>query len=316
MSLWLIPCVPAAAAALQGLGGDRRFGGRGAAAIGCAGAGIAVLLSAIAFAQLHGLDSGARVLDETLGQWMPPMPLHTAAGISVLSVTWTLRLDRLSAALLLAVSGFGLLMQLLVAARTGQAPQPNDVRWSSLISVLCAVTLLTLLAGNFFVMFVGWEGLGLCTFLLLPARTDAADADRAGKTWSLVSSAATGALLLAIVGVLFTFGTTDFREVENDAGALQQDGGRVLSAIVILLCAAAAAKTAQGVVRLRSVAATGGAGLAASVFGATMSAVAGIYLVARNLALFEHSPIAVSAISATVFAGVAAATLAVRRIRR
>jgi NADH-quinone oxidoreductase subunit L len=308
MPLWLIPCVPAAAAVLNGLAGDRPFGKRGAAAIACAAAGLCVVLAAVAFKQLHGLDPA--VSDETLGQWMPPMPLDTAGGITVLSVPWTLRLDRLSAMLLLVVSGAGLIAHLIVVTHASEDVRSIEVRQLAVLSLLCAATLLTLLAGNLFVMFPGWEGVGLCTYFLLTPRDEAAAPDRDDATWSLMSGAASGAMLLAFIVMLFTFGTVDFREVGNDAVSSPRGGG-ALAAIVVLLCAAAAAKLTQGSLRLRTAAVAGRVGFAAAVLVATTNAVAATYLVARNRTLFEQVPLAVPALSAIVFAAVAAVTLTV-----
>jgi NADH-quinone oxidoreductase subunit L len=285
--------VPAAGAALNGLLGVRWFGRTAAGALACGAMALSVALSVWAFAALLSLPPDARVHDSVLGSWIPPIPLDTAAGIGMFSVGWTIRIDPLAAIMLLVVSGVGLLIHLYATAYMRDEPRGGYARFFCYLNLFCAFMFLLALGGNFLVMLVGWEGVGLCSYLLIGFWYEKPSAADAGKNVFLVNRIANWGLLLGIFLVFFTFGTLDFREVANDVASMPRENTRfgVLSAISLLLFAGAAGKSAQVPLHIWLPHATEGPTPVSALIHAATMVTAGVYLVVRNAVLFEHAPL-------------------------
>src|SRR5256885_5157758 len=103
--IWLIPLLPLAGAAVNGLPGIRSFSKQTAGLVACTAMGAALALSLNAFWQLLGVPSEARDHVVTLANWIPPIPLATAHGIGTFQIPWAFRLDPLSGMMLLVVTG-------------------------------------------------------------------------------------------------------------------------------------------------------------------------------------------------------------------
>jgi NADH-quinone oxidoreductase subunit L len=315
MSLWLVPFVSAAGAAVNGLVGDRWLGRTTAAVVACGAAGVSLVLSAVFCAQLRAL-SPPRVYEESVGIWIPAIPLDTSSGIGMFSVDWALRLDPFGAVVLLTVAGAALVIQLRGAARAGDRVESDYAPWFALPGLLSACILLLVVAGNFLVMIAAWEGMGLCLHALIDSRHAKAGVRR--LRWTFVTNGlATLCLLLAGLFVFYTFSTLDFREVANDAAAMDRERFfGPLSAIALLLLAAVAAKSVQALLVPR---ARGGVQMVRDipdVLIASTTLIACVYVVARNAVLFEQaSGVGVIAIAALA-GGVMLAMAFARRNRR
>ena len=121
--------------------------------------------------------------DVVLGTWIPPIPLATAHGIGTFTVPWSLRLDPLSAVMLLVVTGIGSIIHVYATAYMKDEPRGAYARFFCYLNLFCFFMLVLVLAGNFLVMFAGWEGVGLCSYLLIGfwyEKTSAADAGKEG----------------------------------------------------------------------------------------------------------------------------------------
>jgi len=291
--IWLIPLVPAAGAALNGLLGIRWFGRRLAGALACAAVAVALGLSIWAFVGLVALPPDARVHDVVLGAWIPAIPLETAADIGMFSVSWTARLDPLAAIVLLVVTGVGFLIHVYATAYMQDEPRGGYARFFCYLNLFCFFMLVLVLAGNLLVMFVGWEGVGLCSYLLIGFWYEKSSAADAGKKAFLVNRIGDWGFLLGIFLAFFTFGTLDFREMATAAAAMPREssGFGVLSAICILLFAGAAGKSAQIPLHTWLPDAMEGPMPASALIHAATMVTAGVYMVARNGVLFDHAPV-------------------------
>jgi NADH-quinone oxidoreductase subunit L len=315
VSLWLIPFVPAAGAAINGLIGDRRLGRNATAAVACGASGLSLILSAVSLAQLYA-SSSPRVRDDVLGVWIPAIPLDTASGVGMFAVNWSARLDPFGSAVLLVVAGTALGMHLYAAARANAAPESSDAGWFALLGLLSACMLLMVLAGDFLVMTAGWQGVGLCLYALIGLPSGTTGVVRRDRAMSLMSGAGTCCLLFASLVVFHTFGTLDLREVANDAGSMERESTLgPLTAIAMLLLAAVASTTAHLMWRLRAGGGARAARLVPGVLLASVTMLAGLYLVARNAVLFEQAPFALGALAAAALGGVILATAVARRRR-
>ncbi|CAN5637482.1 NAD(P)H-quinone oxidoreductase subunit 5 [soil metagenome] len=307
--IWLIPLVPATGAALNGLFGIRWFSRLAAGVLACAAMAGAFLLSAWAFLDLLRLAPDARVHDVIVANWITPIPLETATGIGSFEVPWALRLDPLSAVMILVVTGIGFLIHVYATAYMKDEPRGGYARFFCYLNLFCFFMLVLVLGGNFLVMFVGWEGVGLCSYLLIGYWYEKTSAADAGKKAFIVNRIGDWGFVLGVFLVFFTFGTLDFRAVAEGAAAMPREtaGFGVLSLICILLFVGATGKSAQIPLYVWLPDAMEGPTPVSALIHAATMVTAGVYMVARNAVLFEQAPLVMAIVA---FIGVLTALLA------
>jgi NADH-quinone oxidoreductase subunit L len=291
--IWLIPLLPAAGALLNGLFGIRWFSRPAAAAIACAAMAGAFGLSVWAFFGLLQLAPDARDYTVIVANWITPLPLETATGMGSFEVPWSLRLDPLSAVMILVVTGIGLLIHVYSTAYMHEEPRAGYARFFAYLNLFCFFMLVLVLGGNFLVMFVGWEGVGLCSYLLIGYWYEKKSAADAGKKAFLVNRIGDYGFVLGIFLVFFTFGTLDFRAVADGAAAMPRETAAfgVLSLICLLLFVGATGKSAQIPLYVWLPDAMEGPTPVSALIHAATMVTAGVYMVARNAVLFEQAPI-------------------------
>ena len=166
--IWAIPLLPGLGALVNGLVGIRAFSKRTAGLVACTTMGAALALSVAAFWQLLGLPAEARSYDVVVAQWIPSIASTTSDGArAALQVPWGFRLDPLSAMMLLVVTGIGTLIHVYSTAYMHDEPRGGVARFFCYLNLFCFFMLLLVLGSNALVMFVGWEGVGLCSYLLI-----------------------------------------------------------------------------------------------------------------------------------------------------
>ena len=242
--VWLLPFFPAAGAAINGLFGIRWFSRGVTAAIAC----VSMLVS-LALAIAGGVNAArAPIAREVfLGEWIPPIPAVTLKGAAAFHASWVLLIDPLAAVMALVVTGIGFLIHLYSTAYMRSEPRGSYARFFCYLNLFCAFMLLLVLGGNFIVMFVGWEGVGLCSYLLIGFWYHKGSAANAGRKAFIVNRIGDWGFLVGIMAAFFAFGTLDFQAVAAQAGRWPieraQFGG--LSIICLLLFVGAAGKSAQ-----------------------------------------------------------------------
>ena len=288
--IWLIPVLPGIGAALNGIFGVRYFSKQTAAAIACGTMGGALLLSLYAFVQLLGLEHREHLV--TLFDWIPPIALETASGIGAFEVPWAFRLDPLSGMMSLIVSGIGLLIHVYSVAYMDHEPRGGYVRFFCYLNLFCFFMLTLVLGSTFLVMFVGWEGVGLCSYLLIGFWYHKKSAADAGKKAFVVNRIGDFGFILGIFLVFFTFGTLDFRAVAEAAAPMPIEEGAfgVISLICLLLFVGAVGKSAQIPLYVWLPDAMEGPTPVSALIHAATMVTAGVYMVARNAVLFTHAP--------------------------
>jgi NADH-quinone oxidoreductase subunit L len=307
--IWLIPLVPAAGAALNGLAGIRLFGRRTSATTACAAIAASFALSVGALVRLLAEAPAQRVHEATLARWIPSLPLATGHGIASFDVAWTLRLDPLASVMTLVVTGIGLLIHIYSASYMVDEPRGGHARFFCYMNLFCAFMLLLVLAANFLVLFVGWEGVGLCSYLLIGFWYEKPSAATAGFKAFLVNRIGDWGFLAGVLLVFTTFGTLDFRAVGAAVTPLPVEaGGGPVTLICLLLFVGVTGKSAQLPLHVWLPDAMEGPTPVSALIHAATMVTAGIYLVARNAALFAHAPgvLALIAIVGTTTAIVAA----------
>ena len=288
----LIPLLPGIGAALNGLVGIRMFSRRTAGAVACATMTLALGLALVAFWQLLGLPAESRAYDVVVAQWIPKIPLATRTGFSAFEVPWGFRLDPLSGMMLLVVTGIGTLIHVYSTAYMADEPRGGVARFFCYLNLFCFFMLMLVLGNNFLVMFVGWEGVGLCSYLLIGYWYEKKSASDAGKKAFITNRVGDWGFVLGVFLIYFTFGTLNFREVQNAAGTMAVESSHfgVLSWICLLLFVGATGKSAQIPLYVWLPDAMEGPTPVSALIHAATMVTAGVYMLGRNAVLFSHAP--------------------------
>ncbi len=290
--IWLIPVLPGLGALINGLVGIRSFNRQTAGLVACAAMAAALGLSLYAFAQLLGLPAEARDHVVNLGHWIPPIPLATANGIGSFEVPWAFRLDPLSGMMILVVTGIGFLIHIYSTAYMQDEPRGGYARFFCYLNLFCFFMLTLVLGSTFLTMFVGWEGVGLCSYLLIGYWYEKKSASDAGKKAFLVNRVGDWGFVLGVFLVFYTFGSLDFRVVANAASSMPVETQfGVISLICLLLFIGATGKSAQIPLYVWLPDAMEGPTPVSALIHAATMVTAGVYMVGRNAVLFGHAPI-------------------------
>jgi NADH-quinone oxidoreductase subunit L len=292
--IWLIPLLPGLGAAVNGLVGIRSFSRKTAGAVACAMMVAALGLSLVAFWELLGLPPEERAHLVVLADWIPRIPLQLSDGsVGGFSVPWGFRLDPLSGMMLLVVTGIGTLIHVYSTAYMADEPRGGYARFFCYLNLFCFFMLMLVLGSNFLVMFVGWEGVGLCSYLLIGYWYEKKSAADAGKKAFITNRVGDWGFILGMFLVFMTFGTLDFRAVQDAAAAMPVEaaGFGVLSAICLLLFVGATGKSAQIPLYVWLPDAMEGPTPVSALIHAATMVTAGVYMVGRNAVLFSHAPL-------------------------
>ncbi len=296
--IWLIPLLPLAGAAVNGLVGVRGFSKTIAGIIACTAMGAALVLALNAFWQMLGLPPEARDHVVTLAPWIPPIPAVTAHGLGAFQVPWAFRLDPLSGMMILVVTGIGFLIHVYSTAYMHDEPRGGYARFFCYLNLFCFFMLTLVLGSTFLTMFVGWEGVGLCSYLLIGYWYEKKTASDAGKKAFIVNRIGDWGFVLGVFLAFYTFGTLDFRAVANATAAMPVETAHfgALSAIALLLFVGATGKSAQIPLYVWLPDAMEGPTPVSALIHAATMVTAGVYMVGRNAVLFSHAPMVLQVI--------------------
>jgi NADH-quinone oxidoreductase subunit L len=290
--IWLIPILPGVGAAINGLIGIRSFSRSTAGLVACAAMAGALGLSLLAFWELLGLPPESREHLVTLGPWIPPIPLATAHGIGSFDVPWAFRLDPLAGMMILVVTGIGLLIHIYSTAYMHDEPRGAYARFFCYLNLFCFFMLVLVLGSSFLTMFVGWEGVGLCSYLLIGYWYEKKSASDAGKKAFIVNRIGDWGFVLGVFLIFYTFGTLDFRAVANATASMPVEAEfGVISLICLLLFIGATGKSAQIPLYVWLPDAMEGPTPVSALIHAATMVTAGVYMVGRNAVLFSHAPL-------------------------
>ena len=206
---------------------------------------------------------------------------------------WAFTLDPLSGMMILVVTGIGLLIHVYSVAYMDHEPRPAYARYFCYLNLFCFFMLLLVLGSTFLVMFVGWEGVGLCSYLLIGFWYHKQSASDAGKKAFIVNRIGDWGFILGIFLVFFTFGTLDFHVVAEMAAEMPVEaaGMGALSLICLLLFVGAIGKSAQIPLYVWLPDAMEGPTPVSALIHAATMVTAGVYMVGRNAVLFSHAPL-------------------------
>ena len=240
------------------------------------------VVSIVVVWQLAGLPAEERVIDQTLYTWL-------ASGDFILPLAF--RLDPLSAVMILVITGIGSLIHIYSTAYMHDEVDSEFARYFSYLNLFAAFMLVLVLGASFPVMFVGWEGVGLCSYLLIGFWFQKQSASDAGKKAFVVNRIGDYAFILGMLAIFVHFGTLDFRGVAEAVAPLAPETSfGIISIATLLLFIGATGKSAQiPLYTWLPDAMEGPTPVSALIHAATM-VTAGVYMIGRNAVLFSHAP--------------------------
>ncbi len=284
LSLWLIPILPLAGAATNGFFGKKSS--RTAVSV------IALFFSGAAFAwavtAVARFWPGEVPYQEFLAHWI-------RSGSFL--VDFAFYLDRLSVVMVLVVTGVGFLIHIYSVGYMWD--DPSYYRFFSYLNLFMFFMLTLVLANNYLLMFIGWEGVGLASYLLIGFWFTKDSAASAGKKAFIVNRIGDFGFLIGLFLIIQHFGSLNFVQVFGKILPISAEttGSGVLTAIGLLLMVGACGKSAQIPLYVWLPDAMEGPTPVSALIHAATMVTAGVYMVARSHVIFDRAPIALTVVA-------------------
>jgi NADH-quinone oxidoreductase subunit L len=284
LNLWLIPVLPLAGAAINGFLGKKSS--RRAETT------IALFFSGAAFAMAlwvaFRFSSLTLPYHEFFAHWIR---------ITGFSADFAFYLDQLSLVMLLVVTGVGFLIHVYSVGYMWD--DPSYYRFFSYLNLFMFFMLTLVLANNYLLMFIGWEGVGLASYLLIGFWFTKDSAAAAGKKAFIVNRIGDFGFMIALFLLIKHFGSLNFEQVFEGVAPLSPEtgGAGVLTAIGILLMVGACGKSAQIPLYIWLPDAMEGPTPVSALIHAATMVTAGVYMVSRSHVIFERAPMALMVVA-------------------
>jgi len=290
--IWLIPLFPAIGFVINGLFGKRMS----KTAVGVIAAG-AVLLSFIfsagAVLQLVQLEPEARSHTKELYEWFNVGQARTGEGLAEFSVKWGYLLDPLSAVMILVVTGIGFLIHVYSIGYMHE--EDGFYRFFAYLNLFMFSMLTLVLGSNYLMMFIGWEGVGLCSYLLIGYYFHKKSAGDAAKKAFVVNRVGDWGLSIGIMLIFVTVGSVEFKEVaekvhEGVVAGMFHVSDPIFITIALALFVGAAGKSAQIPLYVWLPDAMEGPTPVSALIHAATMVTAGVYMVSRSNFIYQLAP--------------------------
>ncbi|MFN7115878.1 MAG: NADH-quinone oxidoreductase subunit L [Saprospiraceae bacterium] len=275
--VWLVPVLPLLGFLINGLL-NRSLPKRVSGWVACGSVLASFVVSVLIFMEQHGEQHVV-----TLFEWM---------SVGDLQINFSFLVDPLSSLFLIIITGVGFLIHLY---STGYMHDDEGYRrYFAYLNLFVFFMLLLVLGDNFLVLFVGWEGVGLCSYLLIGYWFKNSDYNNAARKAFVMNRIGDLAFLLGVILIFVSYGAIDFQTVF--AGADKASVG-IITTITLLLFLGATGKSAQiPLYTWLPDAMAGPTPVSALIHAATM-VTAGIYMIARSAALFSLAPVTLELIA-------------------
>jgi NADH-quinone oxidoreductase subunit L len=316
--IWLVPLLPLFGAAINGIFGrwfrfpEKLIGGIAAGTVA-----LSFLISAAAIYS-YGFSSDAQwpnpyVTTQTAFTWIPggavqqtlgyaapgsnttisvanqPVPVPSPRA-SLLNIEWSYQLDPLSAVFMLIVTGVGLCI--FVFATGYMHGDPGFYRFFAYMGLFMFSMLVLVMGSNFVMMFVGWEGVGLCSYLLIGYYFNRAEAANASRKAFITNRIGDFGFMLAVFAIIATFGSAQFTNVISQAAGYPVEAlghWGLMSWIALGLMIGACGKSAQFPLHVWLPDAMAGPTPVSALIHAATMVTAGLYMLTRTNVIFQHS---------------------------
>jgi NADH-quinone oxidoreductase subunit L len=259
--------------------------------VACGSVLLSFLVAVYAALQAHAAPDHTIV--EVLWTWLPggmtETLAHGAPGTAAFQIDWAYQVDPLSSVMILVVSFVGFLIHVYSIGYMGH--DAGYARYMAYLNLFMFAMLTLVLGANYAVLFVGWEGVGLCSYLLIGFWFHKQSASDAGKKAFIVNRIGDAGFLIGMFLVFVTFGSLDFRTVMAAAAQLPVElAGGTLTAIAIFLFIGATGKSAQIPLYVWLPDAMEGPTPVSALIHAATMVTAGVYMVARSATIYAHAP--------------------------
>jgi NADH-quinone oxidoreductase subunit L len=284
LNLWLIPILPLAGAAINGFFG-KKSSRRAVTTVALVFSGAAFVWASVAAARFWPGDAPYQ---EFLAHWIRS---------GSFSADFAFYLDRLSLVMVLVVTGVGFLIHIYSVGYIWE--DPGFYRFFSYLNLFMFFMLTLVLANNYLLMFIGWEGVGLASYLLIGFWFTKDSAASAGKKAFIVNRIGDFGFLIGLFLLIQHFGSLNFVEVFNQVQpmATEMAGAGLLTAIALLLLLGACGKSAQIPLYVWLPDAMEGPTPVSALIHAATMVTAGVYMISRSHMIFERAPIALTAVA-------------------
>jgi NADH-quinone oxidoreductase subunit L len=283
--LWLVPLLPLVGAILNGvLAGT--LSRKTVTAIGVGSVGLSFAIALACFGDLLALPPESRRVTQGLFTWIQSGDFHAEVRYA---------LDPLGAVMMLVVTGVGFLIHVYSTGYMGHEKAYG--RYFAYLNLFTFSMLTLVLADNFLLMFLGWEAVGLCSYLLIGFWYQRPAAAEAGKKAFVVNRIGDWGFLLGIFLIFVTFGSVDFATVFTQAPQRLAIGSATATAIALLLFLGATGKSAQLPLYVWLPDAMEGPTPVSALIHAATMVTAGVYMVARCHIFYLLSPPALQVVA-------------------
>ncbi|MCC7442206.1 MAG: NADH-quinone oxidoreductase subunit L [Bdellovibrionales bacterium] len=302
-------------AVLQAPQGRKKAGSLATGLVASSAIFLSFAVGVVAFVQLAGMPEGARVIENNLFSWIK---------VGGLSLDFVLRVDPLSSLFVLVIAGIGTLIHVYSIGYMSHDETPG--RFFAYLNLFCFSMLVLVLGGALPLLFLGWEGVGLCSYLLIGYWYQDIEKAKAGKKAFIANRVGDLGFLLGMFLIYTTFGTMDFsalREVVVQRFGGMAPAGAELAAVTgicLLLFVGCTGKSAQIPLYVWLPDAMAGPTPVSALIHAATMVTSGIYLVARLDFLYALSPTAlevmawVGGLTAFVAATIAVVQTDIKRV--
>ena len=305
--IWMIPLFPAAGALLMLLFGKRLS--NAAVSVLCPGmVGVSFFFSLMAVLQLPSQPEHR--FETVLYTWLPGSLFHMANGQTAhFQADWGFLLDPLSSVMVLVVTGVGFLIHVYSVGY--MAHEGGFYRFFGYMNLFMFSMLTLVLANNYLLLFVGWEGVGLCSYLLIGFYFLRKSATTAGNKAFLVNRIGDAGFVLGMFTMLSVFGSLRFTTVnEQAASGAFSVGDPTITVMTLLLFVGACGKSAQFPLYVWLPDAMEGPTPVSALIHAATMVTAGVYMIARSNALYVLAPQTMAVVAGVgAFTAIFAATI-------
>jgi len=297
--VYLVPLLPLVGFLINGLG--RNYLSK--SAVGLIGSGVILASFIISLVLFFDVKAGHNITTNGF----------EFIGVGKLAIRFAFQIDPLSSLFLLIITGVGFLIHLYSTSYMNEEEAPHYARYFSYLNLFVFSMLLLVMGANYVIMFIGWEGVGLCSYLLIGYWFKNTEYNNAARKAFVMNRIGDLGFLLAVFWMIQQFGSTDFNLVFTKAASFQSND-HVLVGITLLLFVGATGKSAQiPLYTWLPDAMAGPTPVSALIHAATM-VTAGIYMIARSNILYTLAPTSQSVVAIIGLAtAILAATIALKQ---
>jgi NADH-quinone oxidoreductase subunit L len=261
---------------------------------------LSFVVSLLVFLQLKGMEGEHRVIEQSLYSWM---------SVGLFHLDMAFRVDSLNTLFTLVITGVGTLIHIYSIGYMSHDATPG--KFFAYLNLFCFAMLMLVLGASLPILFLGWEGVGLCSYLLIGYWYQDEEKAKAGKKAFIVNRIGDFGFLLGMFLIFTTFGTLDFQSLHN-AVAHAQVSESTVTAICLLLFIGCMGKSAQIPLYIWLPDAMAGPTPVSALIHAATMVTSGIYMVSRLNYLYSLSHTALSVVAAIgAFTAFFAATIAI-----